>query len=115
MERNYLFYNGTLFNSPSFLIAEFGLHDNRERVIYSKDKMHSILYNINNIKGNKAIKYITQYIRSQKDDIFYSQYSPSVLKLIAEMEHFPEDEIKEFIDNLDISNNAIIFSFKFKI
>lgn len=114
LERNYLFYNGTLFDSPMCLIAEFGFKDKHKRLIYSKNNKTSILYDVENIKGDKIIKYITKYIIAQQNNTFYSQHAPTMLKLTSKIENFPNGEIHEFINNLDESNNPIIFSFKMR-
>lgn len=113
-EQGYLFYNGTLFNSPDFLIAEFGLNEKRKRLIYSKRGQKSILYDLENIKGEKMLGRITKYIMVQQNDTYYSAYAPAMLKLITEIEHIPENEIKKYVPDLDENNNPLIFSFKFK-
>lgn len=114
LDKNYLFYNGTLFNSPDFLITEFGLREKRKRLIYSKHNKKSILYDLENPKGEKILGRISKYIIAQQHNTFYSAYAPAMLKLIAEMENIPEKELKKYITDLDENNNSLIFSFKFK-
>lgn len=114
LDKDYLFYNGTLFNSPNILITEFGLHEKRKRLIYYKHNKKSILYDLENPKGEKILARISKYIIAQQHDTFYSTYAPAMLKLITEMENIPEKELKKYVTDLDENNNSIIFSFKFK-
>lgn len=114
LDRNYLFYNGTLFNSPEFLIAEFGLREKRKRLVYSKHDHKSILYDLEKTKGEKILGRITKYIIAQQNNTFYSTYAPAMLKLITEMENISEKELKKYVTDLDENNNSLIFSFKFK-
>lgn len=114
LDKNYLFYNGTLFNSSDFLITEFGLREKRKRLIYSKHNQKSILYDLEKPMGEKLLSYITKYIIAQQNNTFYSAYAPAMLKIITEMENIPESELKKYVTDLDENNNSLIFSFKFK-
>ena len=112
-KQNYLYYNGVVFDSPSYLITEYGT-EKRKRLLYFKDTQKTYFYDIAHIDGDKALKSLTRLIRTHNNDTMFSAFSPAMLKIMAEVEGFTPNKYTKLFESIDEENNPVIFCFKFK-